>query len=131
MEQCISVFCSSYKMDICQLCHKHGHIAAECSKFQICQLCDQLGHTAPQCFQLNHIKNEDCPMASKKISCGKELKTNYKPNLNVNEKFQEYLEKDLLIELHGFLKKNYELEHESIIRYANKLTIKANEILER
>ena len=59
----------------------------------------------PQCFQLNHIENKDCPMASKKISCGKELKSNYKPNLNVNEKFQESLEKDLLIELHGFLKK--------------------------
>ena len=76
---------------VCQLCHEHGHIAPECTKFQICQLCEQLGHTAPQCFQLeyNYIKNKDCPISHKKFSCGKELKTNYKPNLNVNENFQE------------------------------------------
>ena len=115
------------------MCHKHGHIAPESSKFQICQLCDQLGHTAPPCFQLkyNYIKNKDCPRSNKKISCGKELKINYKPNLNVNEKFQLSLERDLLIELHGFLKTNYQLEHESIIRYVIKNTIMANEILER
>ena len=29
------------------------------------------------------------------------------------------------------MKTNYQLEHESIIRYANKLTIKASEIFER
>ena len=70
-------------MDICQLCHKHSHIAPECSKFQICQLCDQLGHSAPQCFQLeyNYIKNKDCSISHKKISCGKQLKVNYTPNL--------------------------------------------------
>ena len=71
-------------------------------------------------------------MSNKKTSCGKQLKINYKPNLNVNEKFQESLERDFLIELHGFLNINYQWEHESIIiRYANKLTINANEILER
>ena len=77
------------------------------------------------------MKNKDCPMASKKISCDKELKTYYKPNLSVNEKFQESLEKDLLIELHGFLKKKLSLGTWKYYQIREKLTIKANEILER